>query len=866
MEMKRYQERVIGEVGIYLAALRDAQATVPKYAAQEAWRQIKGVDPPTLRRTGAGEDLPTFCIKVPTGGGKTLLATQILGQVYRTLLAARNGAGLVLWVVPSDQIFKDTLKALRERTHFYRESLEQAVSRRIEVWEKHEISRLTPAQMAACLNILIVKLQGTNRQDKESLKFFKDSGGNIVQFFPQEDEPDRHRQLRERISNLDMLEDDAATGRHLAKTSVGNLVRLQNPVVILDEGHKATSKLARETLEGFDPCLIVELSATPPKEANVLCKVSGTELLAEDMIKLPINVANSGQKKWENCITEARDKREGLAAKAMEHYRSGGRLIRPIVLVQVERTGKDQRGPDMIHSEDVKEYLIGRLGVPPECIKIKTSVQDDLEGIDLMAEECRVEWIITKAALQEGWDCPFAYILVSLNNTKSKLSMTQLVGRVLRQPFVAKTPYSELNECYVYCLRQRAEEVTKDVRDALTKEGYEGDAASVVDQSGDSGALNSTRTATMRLEFRTRYRKPFEGRIFLPRFCVKVGSTYEKLDYFRHLLAGVNIAEFDYTKVEHWDLSQDLTATRSQFYRINLNDEALEPIDLQEEMPALLDTDAHTRAWLAANLGMGWYSAKRLRAIVNGVCDRIIGGFDGQLALMRFQLLERIAAFTQEETDLQTEAIFRRLCVSGDVFFYLECMDCIFEIPPTVDRRRVRPLMRGDYSPLQKNLFDFQPDEDNSYEKDVALYLDNHPQVLWWYRNIVGREEFSIQGYKRYRIRPDFVVQQGQEGEARPTVLVVESKGKQLKGSEDTHYKRNVAEYFTEVGRQVTWQELGEGFDKHHFRFQVLDQGDYSDQGWRDELNKMLLASDSKIIDALVSADQAEKLKQETDA
>ena len=51
--------------------------------------------------------------------------------------------------------------------------------------------------------------------------------------------------------------------------------------------------------------------------------------------------------------------------------------------------------------------------------------------MDLLAEGCPVEWIITKAALQEGWDCPFAYILVSLNNTGSQQSMTQLVGRVL---------------------------------------------------------------------------------------------------------------------------------------------------------------------------------------------------------------------------------------------------------------------------------------------------------------------------------------------------------------------------------------------------------------------------------------------------
>ena len=38
----------------------------------------------------------------------------------------------------------------------------------------------------------------------------------------------------------------------------------------------------------------------------------------------------------------------------------------------------------------------------------------------------------------------------------------------------------------------------------------------------------------------------------------------------------------------------------------------------------------------------------------------------------------------------------------------------------------------------------------------------------------------------------------------------------------------------------MTWQELGEDFAQHKFRFQVLDQGEYADRDWRDDLQKML--------------------------
>ena len=70
-------------------------------------------------------------------------------------------------------------------------------------------------------------------------------------------------------------------------------------------------------------------------------------------------------------------------------------------------------------------------------------------------------------------DCPFAYILVSLNNTGSQQSMTQLVGRVLRQPYVERTPFDELNESYVFCLRRKAADISREVKKALEQEGYE---------------------------------------------------------------------------------------------------------------------------------------------------------------------------------------------------------------------------------------------------------------------------------------------------------------------------------------------------------------------------------------------------------
>ena len=135
-----------------------------------------------------------------------------------------------------------------------------------------------------------------------------------------ENDPEKHEALKSAFKNLDMLGDDDQNGR-LVKTSLGNLVRICEPAVILDEGHKATSALARQTIEGFNASIVIELSATPQKEANVLVRVTGRELLDEQMIKLPMNIANSNQSSWKNCLTQAREKREHLAKLAEGNYR-----------------------------------------------------------------------------------------------------------------------------------------------------------------------------------------------------------------------------------------------------------------------------------------------------------------------------------------------------------------------------------------------------------------------------------------------------------------------------------------------------------------------------------------------------------------
>jgi type III restriction enzyme len=514
-------------------------------------------------------------------------------------------------------------------------------------------------------------------------------------------------------------------------------------------------------------------------------------------------------------------------------------VIRPIVLVQAERTGKKQQDAGLVHSEHVKKYLMERLDVPETAIAVKTSEKDEIEDIDLLAEDCPVEWIITKAALQEGWDCPFAYILVSLNNTARKQSMTQLVGRVLRQPNARRTTFNDLNESYVFCLQRRAADIVREVKKALEQEGYEGDLMSVVDRSDSSGRPDAERESLMRKEFR-RYYREFDGKVYLPRFCVKKDGAYQALDYFRHLISQIDVTSFNYADAD-WDLSQELAAAKDSFYRIGLDQDIVEPVE--QRIAELGETDEQVKSWLIASLSFDYYGYRQLREIVNRTTRDLLKtmpDLKGQLGLVKFPIREKITGLVQRQTDQQTQRAFEALYKNKNLCFFLECKEARFEIPPKVNIRETRWFARENNEPLQRSLFDRVPDELNGYEKSVALYLDSHPEVLWWYRNLIGPEHFSIQGYRRNKIYPDFVVQRAKNKRPLASVLVVESKGKQLKGNEDTNYKRTIAEYFGRIGHKVRWQKLSKDFADETFRVQVLDEGEYQDKDWRTDLRKLL--------------------------
>ena len=80
-------------------------------------------------------------------------------------------------------------------------------------------------------------------------------------------------------------------------------------------------------------------------------------------------------------------------------------------------------------------------------------------------------------------------------------------------------------------------------------------------------------------------------------------------------------------------------------------------------------------------------------------------------------------------------------------------------------------------------------------EREVAVYLDGEQALTWWHRN-VARKQYSIQGWKKGRIYPDFIFAV-QTRETGRRIVVLETKGDQLDNL-DTDYKRDVLSFLSD--------------------------------------------------------------------
>lgn len=844
--LKDFQRRVLDALARYVDELRRQRAQTEAQA--DALRALEGADdtlrsladfparawnalraagalPPPLkgqsaahssRFDGAGRAIPNLCLKVPTGGGKTLLAAAAVAQLMQSWF--RRHTGLVLWVVPNEAIYRQTLAALRHRDHPYRQMLNVAAAGRVKVLEK--TSPLTRQDTDGCLCVLVLMLQSAARASKETLKFFRDRG-NVLGFMPRDDDVEAHWELLRRVPNLDVyagsgVAPDGARAQKgsIVKSSLGNVMRLLRPLVVIDEGHHAYSETALATIDGFNPGFMLELSATPRlasaraggSGSNVLVDVRGTDLDQAEMIKLPIQLEVNRWSDWQACLAAALQRLDDLQREADTLRARTARYIRPIMLVQVERTGADQRDAGLIHADDVREQLL-RLGLAAREIAVKTSERNDLaapENIDLLSPACEVRVIVTKQALQEGWDCPFAYVLCALAAGRNLAAMTQLVGRILRMPQVARTGLPALDSCWVLCHDAATGAVVGAVKAALEADGM-GDLGLVV-RSGDSDPA-------LPRELTLRRRARWHGvRLFLPTVSwVGDDGSRRALVYDSDVLARV---AWDEVRSEGWlaDWAPDPAGTQASTLTLGL--ELLDgrmPASTPDagDTPPRLDRARVVRA-LADLAPNPWHAWAWVEAVVARLNAR--GLTEPALARSTPSLIDALRVALGAERDRLAEARFVQLLAAGRIEFRLRADAQDYELPQTLALQltgAAQPWVReADGQPMQRTLYEpaLRLPDLNEFEHRVAGWLDQQQAVRWWHRNI-ARAQLGLQGWKRAKVYPDFVFAvDRREGGTR--IVLLETKGLHL-ANEDTAYKRALLTRLTEAYADARWQSVG---------------------------------------------------------
>lgn len=830
MILKSSQQKVVTAVEAFFSSWKDEllsyETNVAKLKEAKMEDMIKSITAPVKKLYSCtpyntftdlpeaqGVIYPRVCIQVPTGGGKTLIGVETIRQFHEKFLERKTG--LVVWIVHSEAIYKQTIQTLQDKNNPYRQLLDQMSGNRTVVLEKTDTLR--HQDIKENLVILMLMIQSASRESKENLKVFRDSG-MFMDFFPYENEHDKTAALIQQFPSLEYFEDDTI-GIKAVKTSLGNIVRVCNPLFIIDEFHKVYTDTQQAVLDSLNPRCIFGLSATPKKSMNILIQIVGMDLYRDEMIKLPINVRPEVNDNWREMIHDVKEKRDELGKIAIKLKERKGDYIRPIALLQAERTGKDKRDGIHVHANDVKDYLI-QIGVPASQIAIKSSYVDDLKNEVLMSSDSDIRYIITKQALMEGWDCPFAYVLGVIPTSRSVTALTQLVGRVLRQPYTKRTGVPELDQCYTYFNHSDADELLKGIKASLEADGLGDVVDTVKPTSGPSGRSLMYK----QFSIQPHIKKQFPESLRLPLWHIKDGSQIRPLEYRADILSRIDWSSVDVSKIVAKLVDtvgkQKVLGTDFQYF---LGENYLGD-GTEYEKESVEGGDEYIISQIISEYVSNPFVAYEL---VQKILKRLGKKHKRETIESDFgYIAHELASFVKTRSHEFEKEIFDALVDKGEVFLAIT-EEGGYAIPDKyyapakydeLDETKLVPL-KSDKKSLHLAV-DFVTM--NNLEKEVVDELRKQDRVLWWMRNKVEPGFYNIQAWRKNKIYPDFVIAKQTDDGTLELVYILESKGDQLAENLDTKYKELVFQRMTEVAAE------GTGVMKKfsHYDFQLVPQSE----------------------------------------
>lgn len=747
LQLKQYQRRSLNELKDFLVDVNKLVAA-SKLEPEKTLKlvfSLKNEDTP-YKSIPDMVNTPYLCIKIPTGGGKTLIASHSVSIIFDNYLQDKNGKGLVLWFVPSDAIRTQTLKNLQNKEHPYREVLDEKFGNNVKVLTLEEAMSIQKQDLQNNLCIVVASLQAFRRADKQWLKVFQNNGALLSHF-------------ENLVEDTDFLDKDES-GEIIY--SFGNIIKINNPLVIVDEGHNAQTLLSFDMLKRLNPSFILEYTATPRSESNILVDIQANELKAAKMIKIPIYLSNVSQ--WQEAIRDGVKQLNDLEKMANNEKRQTKEYIRPIALLQAEQEKEDE---EKIYVEKIKNFLLEEMKIPKEQILIKTATNNELKNIDLLSPKCKVRYIITVNALKEGWDCPFAYVLISVSNIGAKIAVEQTMGRIMRLPNAKEKKNLDLNYSFIYTSSENFNKASSAIISGLEANGY-----SRADLRENKGKI-----VAEKIEFE-RFIK--DKNIQVPYVCIK--SKKEVLSFARDLI-GENFKVYKHYVLFDVNFHDD----QNQRVKIDIDKEnGIYRITQGKIILILYPEDFSIEEignWLKINIRHTVISSTEMGQYIDKALKNLAKTYSiEELSLNRFRLRERIQEEIQKIIDAYAKENFDRLLEKGEIN-----TSSAFYSP---EEKILISRLSSEH--FQKHLFE-RAGYMNGEETEFAMRVDVLENIEWWYRNR-EKADFYLQGWRSGKFYPDFIIKT-KSGK----YILAEYKGEDRLSNDDTNYKEELGKLWEKL-------------------------------------------------------------------
>lgn len=849
MELKAFQRAALDTLRDYLDRAR--LTADPERAFGETLRQREPErNPPPYRTLPGLPGVPNVCLRLPTGGGKTLLAAHSIAVAGRAYL--EKDYPVVMWLVPTNTIRRQTAEALKKPSHPYRAAIDAAFDGKVSVFDISEITQIRPQDLTAQVSIIVCTIQTLRVSNTEGRRAYAHAESFESHF----------AQVPQNAPGLDRFDEGSHKGQ--IKFSFVNLMAVHQPLVIVDEAHKAGTNLSFEMLAALRPACIVEFTATPSADprsgSNVLFRASAAEVKAAQMIKLPIILTEHPD--WRAAVHDAIETRARLAETAQ----NDARYIRPLVLFQAQDKGQE------VTVEVLKTYLMENENIAPDRIAVATGEQRELDTLDLFDQACPVEFIITVEALKEGWDCSFAYVLCSVANVGSATDIEQFLGRVLRMPYAESRSQEALNRAYTHVSSPRFGEGARSLADTLVeKMGFDPDEAAAsmelrqaempgfespgglfdrtpilletVESAPDLSGLDDDVTARVKVETRPdgtvtvavtgdisealeqrlsaavkpERREALRASVHRQRIAyqnsispAERGETFAVPRLFLNVQGELQLAEEELIlDLGGWTLNDCPAALSPAEFSIQETAERWE-VDLYGEKVGYKHLDQNIQLEIGL-LKLDWTDLQLSRwldrqcrqpditqPVLLEFCRRLVANL---LETRRFSLNDLVRfKYPLAKATQQKIAAYRREAYAQGY------QDCLFGASAQVETgfadgfafdKRPYPaawFYKGAYR-FQTHFFGMVGElESKGEEFECARIIDTLTPVKHWIRNLSTRPQTSFWlPTSSDRFYPDFVAEL-QDGR----VLVIEYKGEHLADTQDTKEKRNIGQLWAE--------------------------------------------------------------------